>query len=389
MTIAFDIRPIVKKQKTGIGFAAYWTIRSIQSLYDENNFVLNFFAFGNKIKIKKRIESVKSNKTILNGCFYFPDTLFRALSIIFPVPYSKFFRKYSDLTHFFDFVVPFGVRGKKILTVHDMSFFAYPKETRLRTKLLLKIYIKMSCKRADKIVTVSEFSKKEIIKYLNISPDKIHVVPNGVNTEKYFPIKNNDSIKSVKEKYSINNKYFLYLGTLEPRKNIVRLLEAYKKLKTSEDIPDLILAGKKGWLYRDIFECIHRLKLEKSVIYIGYLSDDDIVPIICGAIAFLFPSLYEGFGMPPLEAMACGTPVLTSNVSSLPEIVGDAALLVDPQNVDDIYEKLKMLVSNDDLRNKLIRRGLERASIFSWDNAAAKMMELYEKVVLDVNNIKL
>jgi glycosyltransferase involved in cell wall biosynthesis len=385
LVIAFDIRPVVKKQKTGIGFATYWTIKSIQSLYDQNKYILNFFTLGDKLEEIKRVQDIKNDRTIINGCFYFRDILFRILGILFPISYNVFFREYSDLTHFFDFVVPFGVRGKKILTVYDMSFLVYPKEARLKTRLLLKINLKLSCKRADRIITISEFSKREIIRYLNISPDKIDVVPCGVNTKKFQPIKNRNIIEDSKKKYSIKNEYVLYLGTLEPRKNLIRLIKAYNKLKIDKNIPNLILAGRKGWLYEEIFECIHRLRLEGSVLYIGYVADEDTVPLICGATAFLFPSLYEGFGMPPLEAMACGTPVLTSNVSSLPEVVGDAALLVDPLNVDDIYKKMRMLIFDTNLRKKLIRKGMERISTFSWDNAAIRLMEIYQQVVLHEN----
>jgi glycosyltransferase involved in cell wall biosynthesis len=221
-----------------------------------------------------------------------------------------------------------------------------------------------------------------MIRYLNIHHDKIDIVPCGVDGKKFKPEKNRSIIENSKKKYSIKGEYFLYLGTLEPRKNLVRLIEAYSKLKANNNnIPNLILAGRKGWLYEEIFKCIHRLELEKSVVYIGYVAEEDSVPIICGATAFLFPSLYEGFGLPPLEAMACGTPVLTSNVSSLPEVVGDAALLVDPLNVNDICQKLEALISDDNLRQKLIERGMARASLFSWDNAAIKLMEIYKQII--------
>lgn len=380
MDIAFDVRPIIKKQKTGIGYYAYEIIKSVQRLFSENKYVLNFFTINGKDEEVERLQDIRTNKTIISGCFYVRDFLFRTLGAFIPIPYRFFFKANVDITHFFDYVIPFGVHGKKIVTVYDMTFRAYPKTLPLKTKLLLATNLRVSCKRANKIITVSEFSKREIMKYLNISAERINVVPSGINLQKYYPL-DNESIKKVKDKYSLENSYFLYLGTLEPRKNLVRLIKAYYKLKNEKNMPDLILAGQKGWFYEEIFECIHKLKLEKSVVYIGYVSDEDTAPLICGATAFIFPSLYEGFGIPPLEAMACGTPVITSNVSSLPEVVGDGALLVDPYDVDDIYQKMKTLISNNNLREELVKKGIERASFFSWDNAATKLMEIYNQVL--------
>jgi glycosyltransferase involved in cell wall biosynthesis len=381
MNIAFDVRPVVKKQKTGIGYYAHEIIKSTQKLYAENKYVLNFFSADCKKEEIGRLQDIKTDQTTISGCFYFPDILFRILSSFIPIPYSFFFKDDVNLTHFFDYIIPFSVKGKKILTVYDMCFMAYPETLPLKTRLLLAINLKLSCKRADKIITISKFSKKEIMKYLNISSEKIDVVPCGVNLEKYYTLDNKDIIEQIKEKHSLKDEYFLYLGTLEPRKNLVRLIEAYYKLKNEADVPDLVLAGRKGWSYEEIFECIHKLKLEQSVFYIGYISDEDTTPLICGATVFLFPSLYEGFGLPPLEAMACGTPVITSNVSSLPEVVGDAALLVDPFDVDDIYKKMKILVSNNDLREELIKKGKSRVSLFSWNNAAIKLMEIYKQII--------
>jgi glycosyltransferase involved in cell wall biosynthesis len=379
MNIAFDVRPIIKKQKTGIGYYAYEIIKSMQKLFSENKYILNYFIIDGKEEEIEKLQDLRTNKTIINSCFYIRDFLFRALSAFIPIPYSLFFRTNVELTHFFDYIIPFGVYGKKIVTIYDMAFQVYPKTLPLKTRALLKVNLKLSCKRADKIITISEFSKREIMKYINVPSEKINVVPSGVNFQKYYP-SSDENIMKIKDKYSLETEYFLYLGTLEPRKNLVRLIKAYNKLRSEKNMPNLILAGRKGWFYEEIFECIHKLGLEKSVVYIGYVPDEDAAPLICGATIFLFPSLYEGFGMPPLEAMACGTPVITSNVSSLPEVVGDAALLVDPLNIDDIYEKMKMLVSNNSLRKELIKKGKARASFFSWDNAAIKLMEIYKQL---------
>jgi glycosyltransferase involved in cell wall biosynthesis len=191
-----------------------------------------------------------------------------------------------------------------------------------------------------------------------------------------------DIIESIKKKYNINGDYILYLGTLEPRKNLERLIEAYAAVKESEKAaPLLVIAGGKGWLYESIFETVKRFGIENSVIFTGYVPDADKPALLSGAKVFCFPSLYEGFGMPPLEAMACGTPVLTSNVASLPEVCGDAAYYVNPLLVSEIEQGIKQLCFNEELRNNLIQKGEERVKLFSWDKIAEQLHNLYQELV--------
>jgi glycosyltransferase involved in cell wall biosynthesis len=246
---------------------------------------------------------------------------------------------------------------------------------------MLNIALRKSCKRADKIITISEFSKSEIIRYLGIAEDKIVVMPCGVDFSKYHPNYTKAEVKVITDKYHLEDDYLLYLGTLEPRKNIIRLIGAYAQLKNNtQDIPKLVLAGRKGWMYDSIFEIVKELQLEEDVIFTGYIEASETPILMKGAKAFLFPSIYEGFGMPPLEAMACGTPVLVSNVASLPEVVGDAGVLVDPLSTQSIRDGLELLLKNEDLRNDLSRRGIERAQTFSWD----KSVNIIEKVIKEL-----
>jgi glycosyltransferase involved in cell wall biosynthesis len=247
---------------------------------------------------------------------------------------------------------------------------------------MLDIALEKSCKRADKIVTVSEFSKKEIIKYLGVDDNKIVVMPNGVDFSIYHTNYTCDQVNEVKGKYQIKGEYLLYLGTLEPRKNITRMLQAYALMKKSTlTVPKLVLAGRKGWMYDSIFETVKELHLEEDVIFTGYIEADDAPILMKGAEAFLFPSIYEGFGMPPLEAMACGTPVLVSDTTSLPEVVGDAGILVDPMSVQSICEGMKLLFEKADLRKTLSRRGIERAQLYSWERSAEIVNDVIKELV--------
>jgi glycosyltransferase involved in cell wall biosynthesis len=295
------------------------------------------------------------------------------------IPYHFFFPEQADITHFYNNVIPCGVRGKKVVTIHDLTYKAHPETMDPALKTFMDKNLTISLGRADKIVTVSEFSKGEIIKYFAVDPSRIVVIPNAVNTDNYFPITDKKILAQCKEKYSTGGEYFLYLGTLEPRKNIGCLIEAYHVLKQKiPDTPRLLLGGKKGWLYEPIFKKVKTLGLEKDVLFLGYVPDEDVAPLMCGAVAFVFPSLYEGFGVPPLEAMACGVPVLTSNCSSLPEVAGDAALLVDPLQVEDIAAGLERLLTDKSLRAELSGKGLERAKQFTWKRAASLTLEMYQ-----------
>lgn len=286
---------------------------------------------------------------------------------------------------FFNFFIPPFVSGKRVVTIHDMAYIAHPETVRFRTKYMLKMNIKRTCERADHIITVSNFSKAEIIKYLSVPPEKISVV-NPAYEPRIFNTDPEPDAKTILEKYKIPNKYLLYLGTLEPRKNLTRLILAYSELnKLKENLPPLVLAGGKGWLYEPIFETIEKENLHNKVIVTGYVTDTEAICLIKNAIAFLFPSLYEGFGMPPLEAMACGIPVLTSNCASMPEVVGDAAVLVDPFSIAEIRDGIEKILDDEELRLALKKRGLRQCQKFSWSISASKLRKIGLELVGEGN----
>lgn len=388
MKIAIDVNPIIKNKKTGVGSGEYWMVKEILTQFSDNEYILNYFSLGKTEEILRKLEILYANGAKSSNCSWFNEFMYRVIGNILPIPYSIFFGKEVDLTHFHDFIIPYGVHGKKIVTIHDMVYMTYSETMRFRTKVMMKLSIKKSCKRADAIITDSEFTKQEIIRFLNINPQKIFVIPLGVDTIFFHPIDDIILINQTIKKYSIEKNYFLYIGTLDPRKNIERLIKSYNLLlKKYFTIPKLVIAGWGGWAYKSILKLIEELNLKENIILTGYVSDEDIVPLICGAFAFVFPSLYEGFGLPPLEAMACGIPVLASNASSLPEVVGDAALLVNPLDIDDIFINLEKLLSNEMLRQDLSKKGLERSKQFTWARTAKLTMDVYNQVIQDNNKL--
>jgi len=382
VNIQFDALPLVSDKMSGIGWCEAGQTMALAKLHPENKYSYNFFSRrDDHIKMERLAPFIGSG--IKPEIVHFSGYMYRAASTFVPVPYSHFFGKKADITHFFNYIVPPGVHGKTVVTVHDMVYKAFPETVRGRTMMMLNTGLKKSMKRADIIVTDSEFSKREIVKYFPQHEEKIRVVPCGVDLEKFRPCEEPERIPAVKESLGIEGDYFLYLGTIEPRKNLERLISAYNALvkKLGEKCPKLVLAGGKGWLYDGIFARVERLGLTDKVIFTKYVPSEDMNPLMCGALAFVFPSLYEGFGMPPLEAMACGVPVLASGEASLPEVTGDCAVICDAFSVKSIAQGLYRLYKDEALRKDLSARGLERAKTFTWERSAEILWSVYEELM--------
>ncbi|MCI8316861.1 MAG: glycosyltransferase family 4 protein [Lachnospiraceae bacterium] len=271
--------------------------------------------------------------------------------------------------------------GTKVANyVYDVNYKVYSETVDHSTLVWLDKNLPIYCDRSDLILTISEFSKKQIEKYMKIKESKIQIVPCGVDCDKYKKL-DIEKINFVKHKYGIAGDYILYMGTLEPRKNIVILIEAYYLMTQKKtNIPKLIIAGKRGWMYEQLFQKTLEYKLEDQIIFTGYIENDDCPVLMSGAELFVFPSLYEGFGIPPLEAMACGTPVIVSNADALLEAVGENAIYFCPMNAEELCKKINYLLENQDLREKLSFSGRKWAEKHSWKKAGEKLTAVLETV---------
>ncbi len=267
-----------------------------------------------------------------------------------------------------------------VVPIHDLSYFYYPDEFLKRDLYKLSAWTKYSVKNAKKIIAVSENTKNDLIKFYNLPESKIEVIYNG-----YEKKANNENLK-MKNSYMLNAKcYILYVGTLQPRKNVITLIKAFDKFRKQHPEFKLVIVGKKGWLYDEIFSLAKQLYLEKEIIFTDYVSDSELIQLYKNAFCFVLPSLYEGFGIPLLEAMAQGCPVLSSNSSSLPEIGGNACLYFDPTNVNNLVQSLDKLYDNNKLRNDLISKGKKRIQAFSWTKCANQTLEIFT-TIHDKNN---
>jgi len=286
-----------------------------------------------------------------------------------------------DVFHSPDFTLPPVRKAKTVVTVHDLSFMRVPQcsEPSLRSYLLQ--VVPASVHRADMVLADSECTKSDLCELLGVDPARVEVIYAGVE-QRFRRVQDAHLLRAVRERYHLPSRFILGLGTLQPRKNFERLIEAYAHVrKKLGDEISLVIAGGRGWMYQGIFQRVEELGLQDMVCFPGYVADEDLPALYTLADLFVFPSLYEGFGLPPLEAMACETPVVTSNVSSLPEVVGDAALMVDPHDVRALAEAMQEFLSDRDLRIEMVRRGVVRAQRFSWSQAARKLLDVYRKMI--------
>ncbi len=280
-----------------------------------------------------------------------------------------------DLYHATDFVLP-PTRARSLLTVHDLSFVRVPEAASPPLKAYLDAVVPRSVRRADHVLADSQATKADLIALYDTPPEKITVLLSGVDA-RFHPV----SDPAVRPKYTIPTQPYIFsVGTVQPRKNYARLIRALAVLRERGHDLDLVIAGGRGWLEDPIHDAIREARLEDHVHLIGFADDADLPALYSGARITAVPSLYEGFGIPVLESMACGTPVLTSNISSLPEVAGDAALTVDPTDLDAIIAELARLIDDESLRADLIAKGIARAKTFTWDRSAQQLRELYARL---------
>lgn len=267
-----------------------------------------------------------------------------------------------------------------VATIHDLAFEHLPETFTRRGAWQLKMTVRRTAQRAARIATVSEYSRQDLLRTYNLPPEKVAVTYNGIAAHFTPTPSTPNEAAQLKTRFGITREFILAVGSLQPRKNLVRLIQAYAKLRTEHPAftQQLVIVGRKLWLHHEIFAEVARQPWAADVILTGYVADEDLPPLYRAAAVFAYPSIFEGFGLPPLEAMACGTPVLTSNNSCLPEVVGTAALTVDPYDEAALANGLLRVLEEAPLRARLRAAGPERAKLFTWRVAAEKTLELYQ-----------
>jgi glycosyltransferase involved in cell wall biosynthesis len=298
-----------------------------------------------------------------------------------PLPVNWFTGK-IHLYHATDFVLPPVSAGiKTLVTIHDVSFVRVPAAASPTLKAYLDKVVPESIWRADHVIAVSQATKKDIIELYGTAPEKISVVLHGIDT-RFRRIENLQQHNAIRQKYQLGTRpYLLSVGTVQPRKNYSRIIQALAQLRAQNYDLSLVIAGGKGWLEGEMYQTIAKTGMKEYVHLIGFADDADLPVLYSAAACVVFPSLYEGFGFPVLEGMACGTPVITSNVSSLPEVAGDAALLINPVETDELTTAIQRIVEDADLRERLIQRGYQQIQHFTWANSAQHLYQIYQDIL--------
>ncbi|MFA6197090.1 MAG: glycosyltransferase family 1 protein [Sulfurimonas sp.] len=354
---------------TGIG---RYTYEISKYLSKRDDFELNYFYgyYSNKLLEESGNPDLKNLKAILSKVPLLKKIIRKILLIS-----SKLFTNKYDLYWQPNFIPVDGIKAKKTVTsVHDFSFILHrefhPKE---RIEYFEKYFFK-NISRSDRIITGSNYSKNEILENLDFKEDKVKVIYHGIN-HNIFKVH-----KEIKIDFEIPKKFILSVGSIEPRKNLLGLLKAYSLLDdTTRSEYKLVLVGFKGWENNELMELINANK--KNIHYLGFISDEELAKVYNLASCFVFASFYEGFGLPPLESMACGTPVIVSNLTSMPEVCADAAIYCDPYNIYDIKEKVELVLSDSILQNNMIEKGLKRAGEFTWEKSANEHAKVFREVL--------
>jgi glycosyltransferase involved in cell wall biosynthesis len=371
MRVALDAIPLVAA-KTGIGHytdaLAEWLARNhAEHQYD----LLSPFDFDFNNRNGHRPENLSKQ-------FIPVRSLFRKWWLVGLPALLRIYK--IDVFHGTNYCIPVLAPCPTVVTIHDLSLFT---QSHTHEELNVKRgrrRIPIMARRATRIIAPSEWTKREIVEYLGIRSDKIRVIFEAAR-EGMRPL-TADECRGVLDKHGIRRPYLLYVGTIEPRKNLLALLRAYDELlRATPHRPQLVMCGGRGWLCDEVFKLAEELKLSDRVRFTGYVEDADLPALYSAAEAFVYPSLYEGFGLPPLEAMACGAPVIASNVSSLPEVVGAGGLTHDPNDVQGLAQSMAQMLGDETAREHFRREGLKQAAKFSWDRAARETQALYDELV--------
>ncbi len=373
MRIGIDGK-VISSRAGGIGTSGFNLVRACLHMAADRYPQLEFVIFtgphtclegiqGTNCTVDERFRHIESS--LLRLLFYIPRGL-KAQGI--------------DVFHGFDHLgVPlFAKVGRYVATIHDMIPLLWPQLVTRKHRLVVAAASHRLRRQADLVIVPSEATKADVVRQLRISSTRVEVIPWGCD-ERFQPKGDPERLAAVQRKYRLPARYLLFVGTLEPRKNLTALLKAYAMLR--QELRDLevklVVAGRKGWLYDEVFATVTALALHEDVLFTGFVDDTDLPELYRGALMLVFPSLYEGFGLPILEAMASGVPVIASNTSSMPEVAGDAALLIDPRTPEAIAEGMTQILCDEGLRQTLMHRGLARVQGFTWEGTARRTLALY------------
>lgn len=371
MKVALELQPCCWT-RSGIGTFTYEIARRLESNVDIEFYGNVFDPFWKKNEngdLSDIKMPIRQNKLLPYGAY-------RRLWNYIPFEYQKIFTPKVDLSVFFNFIVPPKISGKVITTVHDLTFLRYAETMKRSNYEHISSGLRRSVDRSDVIITVSEFTKRELQELMGVSADRIEVV--------YSAPSLHDNVSadflSISSKYRIKSEYILFVGTIEPRKNLRRLIQAFDYLRVQRKIPEqLVLVGGDGWNNKEIYEELSHINHKDDVIFTGFVDGATKNALYKNANVFVFPSVYEGFGIPPLEAMQHGCPVVCANAASLPEVVGNAAYMVDPFDVNSIADGIYAVLSNNTLRRNLINSGYEQAIKYNWENTTTAFLDVIKR----------
>ena len=268
-----------------------------------------------------------------------------------------------------------------VVSIHDLSFEHLPETFKWRSRKQLRITVRRSAREAAQVIALSEYARNDIIASYHVSSENVSVIPLAAPAH-FQPVHDEEELLRVRQTYGIQSDYILSVGAIQPRKNLSRLVAAYSRLRRARPgvkLPQLVLVGKCAWLYDETLRTIKELEMGNSVVLTGYVPEPDLPALYSGALCFVYPSYFEGFGLPPLEAMKCGAPVIVGNKTSLPEVVGDAGVQVDPFDVDEMASAIQRVITDSSLRAQLRVKGLERAKLFDWQETARQTLSVYKK----------
>jgi glycosyltransferase involved in cell wall biosynthesis len=379
--VAVNATVINEKEKTGIALFALNLLRSLQTL-DQTNHYDVFTLTGSDTGL---ISGVNFKMRPLPGFFKRFPYLHQWM-----IWYAWYYTGHScqlaamkpDVLLSLDFDVPLHTKCPSVCMIYDLTPLIFKDMFSKHFRIRYKWQLNHAARNAAKIIAISQDCKKDIVNYLGMDPQKIIVAYPGFDSRLFKPESDLQKVKEFKERYALGDEYILFMGALNARKNVIRIIEAFETLKKEYGTKHkLVIAGKRAWNDEIIFEKIRSSSYNSDIIVPGYLPYEAVPILMSGADMFIFPSLHEGFGIPLLEAMACGTPVITSNTSSLPEVVGDAGLLVDPYNVGDIASAMHRVISEPVLRETMVRKGLEQARLFAWERTARSVLTVLEQTV--------